>query len=114
MKLLDIQGDKALDLWADIIEPVSMILSDDAVKTVFKEESKLKLAQYIISAHAQIQYTYIIKNHKKEIVEIMARLDGKDPANYTVNFFTLPMNVLEILNDPGIIDLFTSQGQNEE
>ena len=56
---------------------------------------------------------YIIKNHKKEIVEIMARLDGKDPANYTVNFFTLPMKVLEILNDPGIIDLFTSQGQND-
>ena len=75
MKLSDIQGDKALDLWAEIIEPVSMILSDESVKTVFKEESKLKLAQYII------------KNHKKEIVEIMARLDGKDPANYTVNFF---------------------------
>lgn len=102
MKLSDIQGDKALDLWADIIEPVSVILSDESVKTVFKEESKLKLAQYVI------------RNHKKEVIEIMARLDGQEPDSYKVNFYTLPMKVLEIMNDPGIIDLFTSQGQTDE
>lgn len=102
MKLSDIQNEQALDTLADIMEPVAEILADENVKTVYQTETKLKLA------------AYIIKNHKKEVIEILARLDGEDPATYRFSILTLPKKVLELLNDPGVIDLFTSQAQESE
>lgn len=102
MRLSDIKDDQALDTLADIIEPVAAILADEKVKEIFRSQPKLKLA------------TYIIKNHKKEVVEIMARLDGEEPENYSFNILTLPLKLMELLNDPALVDLFTSQGQKSE
>lgn len=102
MKLTDITNERALDTWADILEPVAEIIADDTVKEKFRNDSKLKLVQYVI------------KTHKKAVIEILARLDGCDPKNYTFNFVTVPVKLLEILNDPAIADLFTSQGQKAE
>lgn len=97
MRLSNIKDEQALDVLAEIIEPAAEILADDEVKRIAREESKLKLA------------AYIIKTHKKSVIEIMARLDGKDPAEYSFNLLTLPKKVLEILSDPELAELFTSQ-----
>lgn len=102
MKLTDIQNEQALDVLADIIEPTAEILADEEVQRIYKSEPKLKLA------------TYIIRNYKKNIIEIMARLDGADPAEYKFNLLTLPKKLLELLNDPDLADLFTSQAMNGE
>lgn len=102
MKLTDIQNEQALDVLADIIEPTAEILADEEVQRIYKSEPKLKLA------------TYIIRNYKKNIIEIMARLDGADPAEYKFNLLTLPKKLLELLNDPDLADLFTLQAMNDE
>lgn len=102
MKLTEITNEKALDTWADILEPVAEIIADETVKEKYRNDSKLKLVQYII------------KTHKKAVIEILARLDGEEPDKYKFNFVTVPVKVLEILNDPAIADLFTSRGQNGE
>jgi hypothetical protein len=102
VKLTDIQNEQALDVLADIIEPTAEILADEEVQRIYKSEPKLKLA------------TYIIRNYKKNIIEIMARLDGADPAEYKFNLLTLPKKLLELLNDPDLADLFTLQAMNDE
>ena len=99
MKLSEIKKDEALDVLADILEPASQILTDEKIKELFQKESKLKLV------------SYILKNHKSEIIEIMARLDGEEPEDYTFSLIDLPKKVLEILNDEALKDLFTSQAQ---
>ena len=58
---------------------------------------------------------YAIKNHKKSVVEILSILNGEAPETYLnkVTLFTLPKELLAILNSEEVASLFTSLGQNE-
>jgi len=105
MKLSEYKGEDALDLFADLLEPVAAIMADREIAALVKSGTqKVKL----VSA--------ILKTHKKEVVEILAMLDGENPKTYLekITLFTLPSRLLEILNDPELINLFTSQGQNKD
>lgn len=108
MMLSEFKDEEALDLLADILEPVGMILDDEEISKIYKEADgktgiagKLKIAKVMI------------KNHKPEVIEILARLDGcKDVKDYHCTVFSLPKQILTILNDPLLSDFFTSQAQN--
>ena len=105
MKLSEYKGEQALDMLADLIEPAAAIMADKEISNAAKANlPKIKIVKTAI------------KNHKPEVIEIMAILDGEDPEDYAekVNLFTLPAKLLEILNDPDLMSLFTLQGQNKE
>ena len=103
MKISDFKNEEALDLLADILEPASEIIADEEVKKAYKnKENKLTLAKIII------------KNHKSAIIEILARLDGKAVEEYTCNVFTLPIKLIEILNDEELVSFFNSSVEAEE
>lgn len=105
MKLSEYKGEQALDILADIVEPAAAILADK------------ELAELSKSGVARIKLVKpIIKNHKKEVIEILAILEGEEPEQYAekVNIFTLPAKLLELLNDPELVNLFTWQGQKTE
>ena len=94
-KVSEIKGTDALDVLADILEPAVSIMADEEIRKL-AGKNRIKCV------------AYAIKNHKEEIIEILARLDGEDPENYQVNIITLPVKVLEILNDKELRDFFES------
>lgn len=95
MKLAEIRGEKAIDVLADLIEPLSEIFSDEEiVKGVRGNANKTDL---IRSA---------LKNHKKAVLTVLALLDGEDPETYNPKLVAIPMKVLEVLNDPDVVALF--------
>lgn len=97
---MDRTNEQALDLFADLLEPCSEILSDDSILSMLNNNaSKVKIAQAAI------------RNHKKAIVTILALLEGKDPSEYKVDIFLLPIKVLKFLNTKEVQELFPSQGQ---
>ena len=98
MKLSEYQGESALDILADMIEPAGEIMSDKEIGEVFKENRFKAIGM-------------AIKNHKKAVMQIMAIMDGVPVDEYKCNVFTLPVKILELLNDPALIQLFTYQGQ---
>ena len=98
MKLSEYHGEAALDILADLIEPVGEIMSDKEIGEVFKKNRFKAIG-------------LAIKNHKKAVMQIMAVLDGVPVDEYKCNVFTLPAKILELLNDPELIQLFTYQGQ---
>ena len=98
MKLSEYQGEAALDIFADLIEPAGEIMSDKEIGEVFKE-NKFKAIGLAI------------KNHKKAVMQILATMDGVPVEEYNCNVFTLPVKILELLNDPDLVQLFTYQGQ---
>lgn len=100
MKLSEIKGDKALDVLADIIEPLGEILTDPEIQ----EMNKAGLPKIKMVSPA-------IKNHKKAVITILALLDGADPDNYEVNLLTLPKQVIDILQDSEMQAVFQSQSQ---
>lgn len=101
LKYKEFDNYETLDALADIIEPTSEILTNEKVKASFaKEKNKLMIAKTLL------------KECPKEIIEILARLDGKAVDEYKCTLVSVPVAVLEILNDEAMIDFFKSQGQS--
>ena len=95
MRLSEIKGDAALDTLADLIDPICEICSDKTLRALLRVD---KLGA-IKSA---------LKFHKKSVIAIMAALEGVPAEKYEVNLISLPVKMLEILNDPDVTRLFTS------
>ena len=102
MKLSDLKGEKALDALADLLEPITEIVSDKEVVQLFRCEKKV---------HA---VSVAIKKHKKAVITILAITDGENPETYEPNILSLPAKALEILNDSNLMSLFQLQGQNDK
>lgn len=100
MKLSNYKNEAALDLLADIIDPVSIIMQDqDFVKLArAKDTKKIQIIQFML------------KQHKKEIVEIFAICDGVPVSEYQGTVLSMTKGLIELLNDEELIDFFTSQG----
>lgn len=96
MKLSEIKNEDALDVLADLLDPVVEIVSDEEVKKANENGGKL------------LAVKVAIKNHKKAIMTILATLDGCPVDEYECNVYTLPMKVMEILNDDNMVAFFSS------
>lgn len=105
MKLSDYKGEEALDVLADIIEPLTAIFADEEFQELTKQKGT-PAVKYVKP---------MIKNHKKELIEVLARLENKPVEEYKqgLTLMTLPLQVLEFINDPEIQNLFHSQSQTE-
>lgn len=97
MKLSEIKGKDAIITLANLMEPISKIASDEELQ----KEIQAKKPVPVIAKK-------LLEKWPDEVIEILALLDGADPKNYEVNLLTLPMKLLEVLNDPEINTLFFS------
>lgn len=95
MKLSEIKNEDAIELWANLVDPISVIVLDEDVK---KETTRLK------------QIGVALKKHKKEVITILALLDGVPVDEYECNAVTLPKTIIEVLNDEEIQDFLESLG----
>lgn len=104
MKISEYKGEAAIELLADLLEPASIILTDEKVKKVIAETQEKKITPVVAVSR-------VLKLHKKEIIEIMARLDGVPVKKYECNIISLPKQLLEILNDEELMVFFKSQAE---
>lgn len=98
-KLSDLKGEDAIDVLADIIEPAAEIMADKEIVMMARAGERLRAV------------STALKRHKKEVITILAVLEGEDPATYKPTFVAVPLKLLEILNDPDVVQVFTYQGQ---
>lgn len=102
MKLSEYENEDALELLADILEPTARIFADGAISQLYSSGApKIKLIQTAL------------KKHSKELVEILARLEGVKPKEYKGNIITMTKTLLDVLNDEGLKDFFSLQAQTE-
>lgn len=86
--LSDYKGDEAIELWADLLDPLTKIIGDDEVrKVVGSGESKIAIAKVIL------------KSHKEETVEILTRIDPEP-----INGLTIVLRLVHLLADIGSND----------
>lgn len=102
MKLSEYKDEAALDLLAELIAPASEIFSDAAVRAAVESDNKAGAV------------SLAIKKHKKAVMAILAALDGVPVEDFHCNVLTLPLKLIELLDDPETMRLFTSAGQREE
>lgn len=87
--LSDYKGEEAIELWADILEPLTEILGDEEIRKVVQS----KKPKMIIAKE-------ILKLHKKEAEEILLRIDPT------------PIDGLNIVLR--LVSVLTDVGKNEE
>ena len=79
-RLSDYQGEAAVDLWADLLDPISDILTDKEVAGVTQRgEAPITIAKTIL------------KRHKESAAEILLRIDPEplDGLNIIVRLVTI-------------------------
>lgn len=94
------QNEDALDMFADIVEPVAEIFADPEVRKVFSSGGA-----YIKAVKPAV------KNHKQAVIEILARLHGVDVDSYRVNLFMIPIELTRLINRPEVQDFLASLSQ---
>ncbi len=97
-KLSEIQNEEALDVIADILDPVIEICQDDELKEVMTKNDRMAAIKIAI------------KKHKEAIMLILATLDGESIETYKINLIQIPTKLLELFNDPDMAAFFQSQG----
>lgn len=98
-RLSDYQGEDAIELWADLLEPASEILADPVVKNISKSKKKpVAIAGMIL------------KRHKEKVCEMLLRIDP-EPLNGLTAFTRLVSLIAEMMENKDMQAFFASQGQ---
>ena len=101
MKITDFKNEDALELIMDLIDPVGALFADQDFVDAIKKDKKLEAVKIAI------------KNHKSDIICVLARLNNMTVDEYEGNIITMTVQLLEILNDKELSDFFISQGLME-
>lgn len=96
MKISDFHGDAALDLLADLLEPISIIASDAEIQKMFKKKGTKLFA---IAAK-------IIRSHKAEVMQILAATNGVPVEEYNPSATEIIGQLVDIMNDEDLAPFF--------
>lgn len=100
MKFSDFRNGDAIDLLADLLDPIANIASDMEFRKLVmaKNRDRARIAQYLL------------RNHKNDVMEVLARMNGQTVAEYDANAVQMLTQVMAILNDAEFAQFFQSQG----
>lgn len=93
MRLSDFKDEEAIEVVADLLEPISKIVSN-------QETSEARGGGMIGFAST------MLKNSKRDVMDMLAILSKQDPAEYHCTAATVFKDVLDMLNDPELMQLF--------
>ena len=102
MKLREIKNERAIELLADMFDPIMEIASDEKVVSAARSDNKILMVKVIL------------KEHSNAVFQLMAMSDGVPVEEYECNVVTLPAKLVELFNQPEFEFLFQSQGQKME
>lgn len=93
-----------LELFADLMEPVAEIVTDEDCAKLWLEKRRIKAA------------ATAIKKHKGKVIEVLARIEGVAPEAYEIDGMKMLLKLSAMINRPDVKQiadgLFTSQDQN--
>lgn len=103
-RLSDFKDEEALDVLCEIIEPACEIMADERVQKAFEKGSGFTVVQAV---------KLIIKEHKRAVMQVMAALECVPFEEYHCNLLTLPIQIMQIVNDNDLLTFFQSQVQTD-
>ena len=97
MKLSEIKGEAALDLFVEIIDPLTEISKDKDIWAKFKENATMmELAKHVLT------------HHKDAALDIIAKLEGvsREELIAGAGIFTIPQKISDMLADIVLMSAF--------
>lgn len=103
MKLGDVKGERTLDVLADLIGPIANIAMDGNAAKFFERGGcpEGKDPREFALEKARDMLPALIRDHKGDLVEILATIKGVEPKEYAegLNLAVLASDVAELLTD---------------
>lgn len=99
MKFSEMTNEQAMNALADLIDPVSEICSKELLAMLSARDFKGAAKK-------------LLGEHQGAVITILAVMDCTKPEEYKFNPFQLLAKLLALLNDPEMVQLFTSQLQS--
>ena len=103
MKLSEIKGERTFDVIADCIDPVMNIAMDKKASAFFEQQEcpKGQTPREFMLARAKRSIPHLLKNHKADLIAILATINGVTPADYEKNMTLASViaDVTEVLTD---------------
>lgn len=113
MKLSEIKGERAIEVIADLIEPIANIAMDKNLKEIFKiEVAEGETAEEAAAKKIKAKIPYLLKEHKKDVANVLGILEDKNPEE--LNILQIIKGVMDFANDKALLQLFSSAVLTEE
>lgn len=94
-KLSEIHGEEALDVLAELLDPVFVIMNDAELRAIFENgEPMVNVARYIV------------KKYRSEAMHILTVLNGEE---YQPSVIELVKDIVSLFDDEELVDFFDSQ-----
>lgn len=106
-KLSEYKNEEALEVLADIVDPLATIAQDTELMQDIKENYKKGSERPRLIAKA-------IKGHTSEVIAILAALEHTPVEDFKCNLMTLPLQILNVLNDEDLRSYFLSYAGTED
>ena len=110
MRLSEIKGERVFDVIADLIEPVARIAEDKEAAKLFRREklAKGETAMGALLKRIRASVPLLLRNHKKDLIEIMAALEGVPKEAYVESLSGLKLlsDIFGLLNDNELLSFF--------
>lgn len=102
MKLSNIKGERAIEVIADIVEPVISIAGDKEALELFRGPQTAETLSKNIPA--------LLRSHKREVIAIFAAIEGVPADEYAAetDVIKLLKSLTELVTDEVFLELFTS------
>lgn len=112
MKLSEIRGERALEVVADLIDPIAKMSESESARELFQKipapegEDPVKFSKKRLLKGIPA----LLRENKTEIITVLAAINGKTPEEYAKVFglTSLVKDALDLVNDESFIDLFFS------
>jgi hypothetical protein len=98
MKLSDFKDEKAIEVVANLLVPIGKIAANKETAAA-KGKSKLEFA------------SAMLKNNAGDVKDMLAILNDVDPAEYHCSAASVLADLLDMLNDPELMQLFGLQSK---
>lgn len=96
MRISEVQGERALDVMADLME----IFENEKISEAFKKNENSKALRIML------------KEHRSAVYDLIAAVQGVEPSKADVSVKNLSDELSNIFADPELSSLFMSSGSN--
>ena len=112
MRLSEINGDRTLEVIADIIDPIANIAEDEEASALFKREKLPEgmTAKKFLMKRVRKYLPVLLKVHKSDIIAILSVIEGVSQDEYAgaLNLVKLVKDCTDLLTDEAFMQLFIS------
>ena len=107
-KLSEFKDDEAMDVLAEILDPMVHMMQNKKFVLAFKGDKKNDIKPNRVEA-----IKIAITDNRADVVKIMAVLNETPVEEFHYNLLTLPQMMVEMFNDKELIDFFGYQSETD-